>query len=368
MLSVFIPMRAHYMVNFVESPDTVTQNMTEVSPSFMLSVPRIWEKYFAGIFIRMKDATLLKKMTFGLARHIGKKYAEARLDSSRGQKVPLWLRAAFSVAHFTVFRKLKERLGFERLRVVFSAAAPISPDLLRFYHSIGIPLRQIYGQTEDSGPTSGHVGEIIEPDNTGPPIPGVEVKIAPDGEILVKGPNVFLGYFKNPQATADTLREGWLHSGDVGELTEQGFLKITDRKKDLIITSGGKNVAPQYIENQLKFSPYINDAVIIGDGRKFLAALIVIDEDMVIKYAQDNKIQFTTFTSLTEAPEVIKLIDSEVQQVNKNLARVEQIKKFRMIPKKLYEEDGEVTPTMKVKRKHINARYKDLIEGMYGRA
>jgi long-chain acyl-CoA synthetase len=193
----------------------------------------------------------------------------------------------------------------------------------------------------------------------------VEVKIAPDGEILVKSPGVFKGYFKNPEATADTLKDGWLHSGDVGELDQDGFLKITDRKKDLIITAGGKNIAPQNIENQLKFSPYINDAIVIGDRRKYLVALIAIDEENVIKFAQDNKIQFGTYASLTQAAEVKQLIQREVDKVNRALANVEQLKKFTIIPKKLYEEDGEVTPTMKVKRKFINETYKDIIEKMY---
>jgi len=193
----------------------------------------------------------------------------------------------------------------------------------------------------------------------------VDVKIAPDGEILVKSPGVFKGYFRNPEATAQTLKDGWLHSGDVGELDEDGFLKITDRKKDLIITAGGKNIAPQNIENQLKFSPYINDAIVIGDRRKYLVALIAIDEENVIKYAQDHKIQFGTYASLTHASEVKQLIQKEVDKVNKTLANVEQLKKFTIIPKKLYEEDGEVTPTMKVKRKFINETYKDIIEKMY---
>jgi len=196
-------------------------------------------------------------------------------------------------------------------------------------------------------------------------LPGVEVRIAPDGEILVKGPGVFKGYFKNPEATAETLKDGWLHSGDVGELDQDGFLKITDRKKDLIITAGGKNIAPQNIENQLKFSPYINDAIVIGDRKKYLVALIAIDEENVIKYAQDNKIQFGTYASLTQASEVKQLIQREVDKVNKTLANVEQLKKFTIIPKRLYEEDGEVTPTMKVKRKFINETYKDIIEKMY---
>ena len=264
-----------------------------------------------------------------------------------------------------MFKKLKERLGLERVRLAVSGAAPIGPDVLRFYHAIGLPLRQVYGQTEDTGPTTIHQGDIIEADNVGPEIPGVEVKIDQDGEILVKGENVFLGYYRNPEATAETLEDGWLHSGDVGQMDERGYLTITDRKKDLIITSGGKNIAPQYIENKLKFSPYINDAVIIGDQRKYVSALVFIDEDNVVKYAQDQKIPFTTYASLTKAKEVNQLIGQEIETVNKTLARVEQIKRFTILPKKLLEEDGEVTPTMKVKRKYINETYADLINMMY---
>jgi long-chain acyl-CoA synthetase len=194
---------------------------------------------------------------------------------------------------------------------------------------------------------------------------GIEVKIADDGEILVKSPGVFKGYFKNPESTAETVVDGWLHSGDVGELDEDGFLKITDRKKDIIVTGGGKNITPQYIENKLKASIYINDAVVIGDRRKFLSALVAIDEDNVVKYAQDHKLQFATYRDLTAHEGIHALIGEEVKAVNETLARVEQIRKFRLIPKKLYEEDGEVTPTMKVKRQYIHKAFAELIEEMY---
>jgi long-chain acyl-CoA synthetase len=362
MFSVYMPLAFTYTINFIENTDTVTDNVVEISPTVFFAVPRIWEKYASTIAIKMKDATWLKRQVFGLALAVGRKRALARLSPGG---VPAGLRLAFAMAHFAVFKKLKERLGFERVRVAISGAAPISPDVLRFYHAIGVPLRQVYGQTEDTGPTSIHQGDIIEADNVGPAIPGVEIAISEDGEILVRGPNVFLGYYKNPEATAETLEGGWLHSGDVGELDGRGFLKITDRKKDLIITSGGKNIAPQNLENQLKFSPYINDAVVIGDQRKFLSALIFIDEDNVVKYAQENKIPFTTYHSLTQAREVVDLIQEEVDKINQTLARVEQIKKFTILPKKLLEEDGEVTPTMKIKRKYINQTYKDLIDAMY---
>jgi len=360
--STFMPLIFKNTVNFIENVDTVTDNVIEISPTVFFAVPRIWEKYASTIFIKMKDATWFKKAVFATAMSIGKKRAEARLSP---QGVPAMLKLTYALAHFAVFRKLKERLGFERMRVAISGAAPISADVLKFYHAIGIPLRQVYGQTEDTGPTSMHQGDIIEADNVGPAIPGVRIKIAEDGEILVKGRNVFMGYYKNPDATAETLVDGWLHSGDVGTIDERGFLKITDRKKDLIITSGGKNIAPQNIENQLKASPYINDAVAIGDRRKYMTALIFIDEDNVVKYAQDHKVPFTTYETLTQRKEVVELVQQEIDKVNETLARVEQIKKFTILPKKLMEEDGEVTPTMKLKRKAINKAYSEMIEAMY---
>jgi len=351
-----------FTVNFIESPDTVTDNMIEISPTVGYAVPRIWEKYYSAIVIKMSDATWFKKIVFYLALKIGKKRATLKMNF---KKVPLYFEALYQFAYFSVFRKLKERLGFDRMRMAYSGAAPISPDILHFFQSIGVNLVEGYGQTEGTGVTCVSRTGRVKFGTVGPPLTGTEVKIAEDGEILVKSPSVFKGYFKNPEATAETVKDGWLHSGDVGLIDKDGFLKITDRKKDIIVTAGGKNITPQYIENKLKFSPYINDAVVIGDRRKFLVSLIMIDEDNVVKYAQDNKIQFSTYKDLTKAPEILKLIQGELDKVNETLSRVEQVKKFTILPKKLYEEDGEVTPTMKVKRKYVNEAFKDLIEGMY---
>jgi long-chain acyl-CoA synthetase len=362
LFTIMINVRFGTVVNFIESSDTVMDNMKEVSPTVTCGVPRIWEKYASGIMIRMSDATWFKRMVFKASMGVGMKYAGLKLNS---KPIPLYLRLAYLAATVAVFRKLKERLGFDRVRVAYSGAAPISPEVLKFFNAIGLPLIEGYGQTEGTGVTTVSRKGQLKIGKVGQPLTGVEVKIAPDGEILVKGPAVFKGYFKNPEATAEALKDGWLYSGDVGELDADGFLKITDRKKDLIITAGGKNIAPQNIENQLKFSPYVNDAIVIGDRRIYLTALIVIDEENVVKYAQDHKIPFTTYASLTHAQEIKQLIQKEVDQVNKTLANVESIKKFTILPKKLYEEDGEVTPTMKVKRKFVNEAFKDMIEGMY---
>lgn len=351
-----------HIVNFTENTDTVMADMQEISPTIFHAVPRIWEKYYSGIVLKMADATWLKRTLYKIALMIGTRYNNRALTK---KKVPLHLALAYHLAYFTVFWKLKERLGFDRVRIGVSGAAPISHEILKFFQSIGIPIREGYGMTETTGIS--HMSSEVDykVGTVGKALPETLVKIAEDGEILVKHAGIFKGYYKDEEQTKEVLVDGWMHTGDVGMIDEEGYLKLTDRKKDLIITAGGKNVAPQYLENLLKFSPYINDSVVIGDRRKYLTALIVIDEENVTKYAQDNKVQFTTFASMTRAPEVISLIQEEINKVNKQVARVENIRKFRIIDKKLYTEDGEVTPTMKVKRKSINAQFGDLIESMY---
>ncbi|MBU1194862.1 MAG: AMP-binding protein [Proteobacteria bacterium] len=351
-----------HVVNFIESMDTITDNMVEISPTVGHAVPRIWEKYYSTIMIKMADATWFKRWAFNIALKIGQKRADLTMNF---KPVPALLELKYKLAHFLVFRKLKKRLGFERMRVAYSGAAPIAPEILHFFHSIGMDLMEGYGQTEGTGVTTTAIAGEVKFGTVGTPLKGVQIKIADDGEILVKSPGVFKGYFKNPESTAETIVDGWLHSGDVGEIDADGYLKITDRKKDIIVTAGGKNITPQYIENKLKSSLYINDAVVIGDKRKFLSALIILDEDTVVKYAQDNKIQFSTYRDLTEHEQIKELINNEIKLVNETLSQVEKVKKFTILPKKLYEEDGEVTPTMKVKRTSIHKAFGDLIEAMY---
>ncbi|OGP67912.1 MAG: fatty-acid--CoA ligase [Deltaproteobacteria bacterium RBG_16_44_11] len=349
-------------VNFTENTDTVMADMRDVSPTLFHAVPRIWEKYYSAIVLKMADATWLKRTLYNIAVKIGTRYNNKAIAK---KKVPVYLALAYHLFYFIVFRKLKKRLGFDRIRVGASGAAPISHEVIKFFQSIGIPIREGYGMTETTGITHLSSETDYKVGTVGKALPGTEVKIAEDGEILVKHKGIFKGYYKDEAQTKEVLVDGWMHTGDVGVIDEDGFLKLTDRKKDLIITAGGKNIAPQYLENLLKFSPYINDSVVIGDRRKYLTAIIVIDEENVTKYAQDNKVQFTTFASMTKSPEVIELIQKEVDNVNRQVARVENIRKFKILDKKLYTEDGEVTPTMKVKRKSINAQYCDLIESMY---
>ncbi|MDI6725548.1 MAG: long-chain fatty acid--CoA ligase [Smithellaceae bacterium] len=345
-------------VNFVESPDTLPQNLREVSPTIFASVPRLWEKFASAIEIRMSDAPPFKRAIYRISIAVGMKYVRARSSHRLLWSFLYW------PLYCAVLYHLKRQMGFERVRWAVCGAAPAAPELFEFYNALGIPLREGYGQTESTGviamqrldrPRWGYVGE---------PIPDVEVKIAEDGEILARGPGVFQGYFKDPELTAETIKDGWLHTGDVGAM-EDGFLKILDRKKDIIITAGGKNITPAFIENKLKFSPYIQDAVVIGDGKKYLVALILIDEDNVTKYAQDHRVPFTTFEDLTGKSEIRKLIDQEVAKVNKTLSQVESIKKTALLPRRFYEEDGDVTPTKKVKRRFLETRYADLIKSLY---
>jgi long-chain acyl-CoA synthetase len=360
--TTFAALTSGYVINFAENMETVPEDLREISPHCFFAVPRIWEKFYSQIILRMKECTWLEKKVFAWAIAVGQHASGLRLNRQQWSVV---LKIQYVIAHFLVFRNLKRLLGLERARYMISGGAPISPDILKFFHSVGLPIREVYGQTEVTGPTSIHQGEDIKLGTVGKPVPGTEVKIAEDGEILVRGPHVFQGYLKAQDLTYETIIDGWLHSGDIGRFDEEGNLVITDRKKDIIITSGGKNVTPQFIENKCKFSPYINDAVVIGDGRKYLTALIMIDKENVTQYAQDNRIPFTTYKSLCHTSDIKDLIQKEINQVNKTLAQVETIKEFRLIDLELTSDDPELTATMKLKRKYVNERFKDLINEMY---
>lgn len=360
--ALMVHLTVGHIINMAESPDTIMRDLKDVSPTIFQAVPRIWEKYYSGIVLKMDDASWINRAAYKIAVNIGSRYNETKLA---GKIPPLWLVFCYKLAYLSVFWPLKRVLGFDRLRLGNSAAAPISHKILKYFQSIGIPVREGFGMTETTGTTHMSDENNFKLGTVGKALPGTEVKIAEDGEILIRNKGIFKGYYRDEETTKMALCDGWLRTGDVGEVDAEGYMKITDRKKDLMITAGGKNIAPQFIENLLKFSPYINDAVIIADVRKYVSAIIVIDEENVVNYAQQKKIQYTTFASLTKAEEVIALIQLEINNVNKELARVETIKKFRILDKKLYTEDGEVTPTMKVKRKYINEHYKDLIESMY---
>lgn len=360
--SVTLAVYCGYTVNFAENLDTVPQNLREVRPTIFFAVPRIWEKLHSGVLLTMLEADWPKRIAFALAVRLGHAYAQRKLTK---RSIPPWLALGYAGAQASVLLPLRHQIGLDRVRIALSAAAPISPDILRFFWSLGVEIREIYAQTEGTGVATAHPIGDVTLGTVGKPVAGVEVRLAPDGEILVRGPNVFNGYFKDPELTAQTVVDGWLHSGDVGEFDAAGNLCLTDRKKDIFINAYGKNIAPQYIENKLKFSPFINDAIVIGDGRKYLVALIVIDEENVARWAQDQRVPYTTFTDLSQSLQVRKLIGVEVDAVNRTLSSPEQVKKFALLPKRLYPEDGEVTPTMKVKRKIIMEKFGSMIGDLY---
>jgi long-chain acyl-CoA synthetase len=352
------------VMNFAESPETVPDNLREVQPTAFLAVPRIWEKFYSGITIALKDATAFQNWMYGRALAIGYRMTDYRLE---GATPPLALRLADRAAYWLVFRNIRRMLGLDRCRLAFTGAAPIAPELIRWYLALGLDMREVYGQTENCGVATLMPADCIKLGSVGKAVPWGEVAISPQGEILIKGDFLFMGYLNQPERTAETIDgKGWLHTGDVGAIDNEGFVKITDRMKDIIITSGGKNITPSEIENQLKFSPYISDAVVIGDKRPYLTCLVMIDHENVEKFAQDHDIPFTNYASLCRAAEIQDLIQREIEAVNANFARVETIKKFFLIERQLTPEDEELTPTMKLKRSFVNARYASEIGIMYG--
>jgi long-chain acyl-CoA synthetase len=359
----YISLALGSVMNFVESPETVPDNLREVQPTSFLAVPRVWEKFYSGVTIALKDATSLQQWIYRRALAVGYRMTDCKLA---GETASVSLRLANRIAYHLVFRNIRRMLGLDRCRIAFTGAAPIAPELIRWYLALGLDMREVYGQTENCGVATMMPNDQIKLGSVGKPVPWGEVTLSPEGEILIKGDFLFMGYLNQPQKTAETIdARGWLHTGDVGAIDNEGFVKVTDRMKDIIITSGGKNITPSEIENQLKFSPYVSDAVVIGDKRPYLTCLIMIDHENVEKFAQDHDIPFTNYASLCRAAEIQDLIWREIQAVNVNFARVETIKKFSLIERQLTPEDEELTPTMKLKRSFVNRRYASEIDAMY---
>tara|TARA_A200000113_G_scaffold101311_1_gene90811 strand:- start:2497 stop:4329 length:1833 start_codon:yes stop_codon:yes gene_type:complete len=361
LIDIIIAIHVMGTINFAESIDTVQRDLAEVQPSMFPAVPRILERMHAGTLVRMKDASRLKKALFGLASKLGNFSANRRLEFGDND---LLAKVTNFVAQVICFRALKKKLGLLNVDNAVSGAAPISPEILKFFMNMGVPIYEGYGMTENSAVATGNKPGSVKLGTVGVPQPDVEIKLADDGEILVRHPGVFLGYYKNEEATKETIdKDGWLYTGDVGEYDGE-FLKIIDRKKDIIITSGGKNVSPSEIENNLKTSPYIKEAIVIGDDRKFLACLIGIEYDIVSNWALRKNIPHTTYRNLSENEEVQKLIWNEILKANKLTSTLE-IRKFRMITKELDHEDGDLTATQKAKRNVIMEKFSDLIDEMY---
>jgi long-chain acyl-CoA synthetase len=316
------------------------------------------------VLIRLKEASPLQRRAYDVAIGIGQKVASLH---ERRQPVSPLLRAKFRLARLLVLDNVRKAIGAHRARVLITGAAPISPDLVRWYLALGLEMVEVWGQTESCGAITANPLGRVKPGSIGVQMPHAHVRVSDESELIASGPAVFMGYLNKPDQTGQTLRGGWLHTGDVGRVDEEGYFYITDRMKDIIITAGGKNITPSEIENQLKFSPYITDAVVVGDRRPYLTALIMIDHENVENYAQGHSIPFSNYSSLCRRPEIQELIQGELDRVNALFARVEQIKKFRLIENKLTAEDEELTPTMKLKRKLVHQKYRELIESMYAR-
>jgi len=361
--SLFMPMVSGAVVHFGEAIETVRQDLAEVSPTVFLGVPRIWEKMHATVTLKMQDSSWLKRTLYRIFSAHGIKLSRKRLSGT----LSAWDRVKWWIGDILIFRPLQERLGLRNCRLPVSGAAPISRELIEWFHGIGVPILEGYGQTECAGVSHLNPPEANRIGTVGKSLRGTECQIADDGEIIVRGPNVFVGYLHDAEATQNTVTsDGWLHAGDIGEIDEDGYVRITGRKKEIIITAGGKNLSPEKIENVLKLSPYIKEAIAVGDARKFISALIQIDGESVGDWASRLEITYTSYEDLTAKKEVHALIEKAVTAANERLARVENVRAFRILPKELHEDDGELTATQKVRRSAVHAAYSHLTNQIYG--
>jgi long-chain acyl-CoA synthetase len=349
-------------VNFPESVESAQADLREIGPHIMFSPPRVWENMCASVQVKVMDASFLKRFAFNRCVPIGRKWSEYKFEKKRP---PFGFRILYYLSYLAVFRPLKDRLGFTNIRSATTGGAALGPDTFKFFHALGISLKQIYGQTEISGISCIHKNDDINPDTMGVPIPETEVKISETGEILSKSPAVFPGYYKQPAETASTVIDGWLHSGDAGYLTPEGHIVVIDRIKDVMSLRDGVKFSPQFIENKLKFSPYIKEAVTVGHNRDFIIAIICIDFGIVGNWAERNKTNYTTYTDLSSKDEVVGLIQREVEKVNKGLPENAKVKRFVLLYKELDPDDDELTRTRKVRRHFVEEKYQEIIEGMY---
>jgi long-chain acyl-CoA synthetase len=354
-------------VNFPEEPETATENLREIGPHVLFSPPRVWENLAATVQVKILDASALKRFLYHRCLPIGYEWADLKF---RKKAPSLIEKVRYGLAYLLVFRALKDRLGFTRVRSASTGGAALGPDTFRFFHALGVDLKQIYGQTEISGISCIHRHGDVNFDSVGKPIPETEVKIVnPDpkgvGEVVSRSPALFLGYYKNEEATRDTIHDGWLYSGDAGYFNEDGHLVIIDRMKDIMTLRSGERFSPQFIENKLKFSPYIKEAVCVGQGRDSVISLICIDYGIVGKWAEDNRINYTTYTDLASKSEVYDFIEREVRKVNETLTDSQRVKKFALLYKELDADDDELTRTRKVRRGFVDQKYADIIEGIY---
>ena len=350
-----------FTVNCPEGPETVQENIREIAPHFLVAPPRIWENLVSEVQVKMADASFLKRKIYNLFMPVGYEVARRQMEKqplSASQKI---MRA---LAEFFVFGPLRDHMGFRRIRSAYTGGAPLGPEVFLFFRALGINLKQIYGQTE-TGVTCVQRDDEVALGTVGTPFPNIHIKLSDEGEVLVSGPTVFLGYYKNPQATEETIRDGWLYSGDAAFFDHNNHLVVIDRAKDVTALADGTKFAPQFIENKLKFSPYIKEVVAFGQNRHHVAAMINIDMENVGKWAERNRIAYTTYTDLAQKPQVYDLIGQEVERVNRDIEDAMQIKRYLLLHKELDADDEEITRTRKVRRGFVEQKYEDIIEALF---
>ena len=362
MMSISCGIQAGFTLNFPEEPETAQENIREIGPHMMFAPPRVYEQMVRTVQVKYLDASWMKRKAYELAMKIG--YHVADLKFSQKPIAGYW-KGLHYLADWGVHKKLKDHLGLSRIRDTYTGGAAMGPDHFRFFHAIGVNLKQIYGQTEIAGISVLHRDGDIKFDTVGKPIPGTEVKITPEGEIISKSPSVFLGYYKMPEETAKALRDEWLYSGDTGFIDIDGHLVVFDRTKDVMTLEGGTKFAPQNLETRLKFSPYIKDVWAIGDNRPYITAVICIDYTVAGKWAEDRNIAYTSYPELSQMPEVYELVKKEIMKMNKDLPRVAKIKRFVNLYKEFDADDEELTRTRKLRRAFVENRYKDIVDGLY---
>ncbi|WP_419161448.1 AMP-binding protein [Candidatus Palauibacter sp.] len=365
MMTISRQLSVGFPVNFPEEPGTVRQDLREIGPRVMFSPPRIWENLVSEVQVMAEDTTRLKRGVFGWAMRVGGQVADAGL---RGQSPTVWQRVQRWIAEAAAMRPLKSQLGLRRVRDAYTGGAALGPDVFRFFHAMGVNLKQIYGQTEVAGISVLHRDRDIRFQTVGQPLAEMDVRVADDGEILTRGPAVFQGYFRNPEATRETLENGWLHSGDAGYFDGEGHLVVIDRLKDVMSLADGTTFSPQFIENLLKFSPYVSEAVVFGGEHPYVAGIIAIDFENTGQWAERRQIAYTTYTDLSQKPEVYELIRAHVESVNADVPEAARIRRFLLLHKELHADDAELTRTRKVRRRFIAQRFEALIAALYGDA
>ncbi|MBW1720764.1 MAG: AMP-binding protein [Deltaproteobacteria bacterium] len=362
MMSISCGLQVGYTLNFPEEPETALQNLREIGPHVMFAPPRLYEGMTRQVQVKYIDATWIKRKCYEFATKVGYKIADLKFEK---QPVPWYLKILGWIAYITVQKKLKDHLGMSRLRHAYTGGAAMGPDHFRFFHALGVNLKQIYGQTEIAGISIVHRDGDVKFDTVGTPLPETEVRITEDGEIISRSPSVFQGYYKNEEATRKTLVDGWLYSGDRGFIDEDGHLVVFDRSKDVMTLSDGRPFSPQYLETRLKFSPYIQEVWVIGDKREYVTAVMCIDYAVVGKWADDKKITYTSYHELSQKPEVYDLVQKQIEEANKDLPTPAKIRKFVNLYKVFDADDEELTRTSKLRRAFVENRYRDIVDALY---